>query len=183
MGWSMLVIGVLLWSVPHLLKRLAPGLHRALGAGAKPLVAVAVVVGIVLMTLGYQQASGPVWWGRSAMLVGINNLLVLVAFYLMVASVTRPAIVGRLRHPQLTAVKTWALAHLLVNGDLPSFVLFGGLLAWAVVAVILINRQDGKPALHAVGGVGRELMTLVVTLVVYGGTAWLHRYWGYPVFG
>jgi uncharacterized membrane protein len=39
---------------------------------------------------------------------------------------------GKLRHPQLLAVKTWAVAHLLVNGDLASIMLFGGLLAWAV---------------------------------------------------
>ena len=47
-----------------------------------------------------------------------------------------------MRHPQLTAVKIWAVAHLLVNGDLASLVLFGGLLAWAVVEVIVINRSE-----------------------------------------
>ena len=30
-----------------------------------------------------------------------------------------------MRHPQLTAVIVWAVAHLLVNGDLASIVLFG----------------------------------------------------------
>jgi hypothetical protein len=37
------------------------------------------------------------------------------------------------KHPMLLAVKIWALAHLLVNGDLASVLLFGGFLAWAVV--------------------------------------------------
>lgn len=183
MGWLMLVAGLGLWSIPHLLKRLAPGLRASLGNAAPPVVAILVVAGIVLMTLGYQQATGPWWWGRNAMLVGINNLLVLFAFYLMVASVMKTAITARIRHPQLTAVKSWALAHILVNGDLPSLVLFGGLLAWAVVSVILINKQDGKPAIDASSNAGKEIGAVLVTVVVYGGAAWLHGYWGYPVFG
>jgi uncharacterized membrane protein len=36
---------------------------------------------------------------------------------------------ARVRHKQLTGVKAWAVAHLLVNGDLASILLFGGLLA------------------------------------------------------
>jgi hypothetical protein len=47
-----------------------------------------------------------------------------------------------MRHPQLTGFKIWATAHLLVNGDLASVILFGGLLAWAVVTVIVINRAQ-----------------------------------------
>jgi uncharacterized membrane protein len=82
------------------------------------------------------------WWYRSPATTGINNLLVLIAFYLFAASGARTWLGQKMRHPQLTGVKTWALAHLLVNGDLPSFILFGGLLAWAVVEVILINRQN-----------------------------------------
>jgi uncharacterized membrane protein len=183
MGWILLIAGLLLWSGAHLLKRLAPGVHSGLGAGSRPVVAIAVIAGVVLMTLGYQQASGPFWWGRNPMMVGINNLLVLLAFYLMAASSLGAAITARIRHPQLTAVKAWALAHILVNGDLPSLVLFGGLLAWAVLEVILINRQDGKPPLVAKGGIGREIGTIVATLVVFGGAAWLHRFLGYPVFG
>jgi uncharacterized membrane protein len=64
----------------------------------------------------------------------------------MVASVSKSALTNRVRHPQLSAVKAWAIAHLLVNGDTASFWLFGGLLAWAVWTVILINKA-GKSAL------------------------------------
>jgi hypothetical protein len=89
-----------------------------------------------------------------------------------------------MRHPQLTGVKTWALAHLLVNGDLPSFILFGGLLAWAVVEVILINRQTTwtRPATVETS-LGKEAGAVIGTLVLYGIVAWLHGWFGYPVFG
>ena len=41
------------------------------------------------------------------------------------------------------------MAHLLANGDSRSLVLFGGLAAWCVLEMLLINRRDGawvKPA-------------------------------------
>ncbi len=81
MGW--LGSGVLLWSLAHLLKRVAPGWRARLGSAGRPLVAVSIVLSVVLMILGYQQAEGPVWWGRQSALVGINNLLVLIGFYMI----------------------------------------------------------------------------------------------------
>ena len=45
-----------------------------------------MVVSIILMVIGYRGAYGPVWWGRSPALVGINNLLMILAFYLYAAS-------------------------------------------------------------------------------------------------
>ncbi len=135
---TLLLLGLALWVGAHLFKRLAPGPRAALGNAGKGIVAVLLVVSVVLMYYGYgaARAEGDVWWSRHPALVGINNLLMLFAFYLYAASGMKTGITRVIRHPQLTAVKTWAVAHLLVNGDLASFVLFGGLLAWAVVSVI-----------------------------------------------
>ena len=47
-----------------------------------------------------------------------------------------------LKHPMLAGVKLWALAHLLANGDLGSILLFGSILAWAVMARISAKRRD-----------------------------------------
>ncbi len=182
----LLIIGVLLWAVAHLFKRIAPTMRAGMGNLGKGLVAVLLVASVALMVVGYQQwplSSGNVFWGRHPATAGINNLLVLLAFYLMVASVLKPRITGIIRHPQLTAVKAWALGHLLVNGDVPSLVLFGGLLAWAVIEVILINKQDGKPQLQVQTSGLKEAGTVLVTAGVFGGVAHLHAMWGYPVFG
>lgn len=180
---ALLLAGLLLWSLAHLFKRLAPGPRARLGDAAKVGVALAVLASVVMMVYGYQAAGGAFFWGRNPALVGINNLLMLVAAYLLVASVAKVWITGRIRHPQLTAVKAWALAHLLVNGDVPSFILFGGLLAWAVVEVILINKQDGKPPLSVQTTPLREVVAGVVTILLFGAMAFAHIHWGYPVFG
>lgn len=181
---GLLILGVLLWSAAHLLKRLAPGLRQALGAAGKPAMALLVVVSVVLMTLGYQQASGPIWWGRHTPWVGVNNLLVYLGFYVIAGSLIGARVAGVIRHPQLTAVKAWAVAHIMVNGDLPSLVLFGGLLAWAVIEVIVINRQDGKPPLvKPAPSLAREMGAVVITLLIYAGVSYVHAFLGYPVHG
>ena len=49
----------------------------------------------------------------------------------------------------LIAIKTWALAHLLVNGNLEDILLFGSFLAWAVISFISSKRKDrANPITH-----------------------------------
>ncbi len=52
----------------------------------------------------------------------------------------------------LLAVKIWATAHLLANGDLGSILLFGGFLAWAVSARISLKRRERAAGLPAAAG-------------------------------
>ena len=140
----MLTSGVLLWSGAHLFKRIAPDVRNRLGNSGRPLIALLLLGSVVLMTWGYQQADASVWWGRQTVWVGVNNLLVYLGFYCIAGSWVRARVAGVIRHPQLTAIKLWAVAHLFVNGDSRSFVLFGGLLVWSVIEVILINKNEGK---------------------------------------
>lgn len=179
----LLILGLALWSGAHLLKRLAPEARAKLGESGKGLIALVLLASIVLMVIGYRMADGPFWWGRSPMLTGINNLMMVFAFYLFAASGLKTGITKRIRHPQLTAVKVWALAHLLVNGDLPSFILFGGLLAWAVFEVITLNRaeRDWTPA-HEVP-VGSEMKAIVGTVIVFAVVSGIHMWLGYSPFG
>jgi uncharacterized membrane protein len=115
-------------------------------------------------------------------MVGINNLLMVLAVYLYAASGTKAALARKIRHPQLTAVKTWAVAHLLVNGDLPSVILFGGLLAWAVVSVILINRAQ-REWTPPVAKPGAEWKAIVGTVVVTVVIMLIHNWLGYQPWG
>jgi uncharacterized membrane protein len=180
----MLTLGVILWSFAHLFKRLAPTVREGMGDGGKLVVTLALIGSIALMTSGYQSAVGSIWWVRQPSWVLLSNALMLLALYLMVASSLKVRVTRLVRHPQLTAIKAWSVGHLLVNGDVPSFVLFGGLLIWAVITVIVINRQEGKPALPSIDtSLPRELFAVIVTGVLYFGVAQAHAYLGYPVHG
>jgi len=147
------------------------------------LVAGLLVAGLLLMIFGYRWTPFIPVWSPPSFFIHINNLLMLLALYLMVAATTRAWVTGVIRHPQLTAMKSWAVAHLLVNGDTPSLVLFGGLLAWAVVSVILINKSEPNPARVVTTSVGREVSTGLVAIIAYGAVSFLHISLGYPVFG
>ncbi|WP_135507309.1 NnrU family protein [Roseovarius aestuariivivens] len=179
-----LLLGVLLWSGAHLFKRLAPDARAAMGENAgKGIIALLLVVSIWLMVKGYGQAEGAVFWGRHPALVGVNNLLMLLSVYMFAASGMKTGLARKMRHPMLGAVKVWALAHLLVNGDVPSLVLFGGLLAWAVVEMILINKSQPSWSPPSPAPKSKEIAAAVGSVVVYAAIAGVHYWLGYPAFG
>ena len=180
-----IVLGLALWWGAHLFKRLAPGPRGRLGDPGKGLVAVAVVASVVLMVIGYRAwIPSDIWWTGGAATVGINNLLVLVAFYLFAASGMKTWVARHWRHPQLTAVVLWSLGHLLVNGDAPSLVLFGGLGLWALAAMALINRAEPRwtPPVAAASA-GKEVGAAVGALLLYGAVGLIHGWLGYWPFG
>lgn len=180
---TLLVLGVALWWGAHFFKRLAPEARARMGEGGKGLVTALLILSIGLMYWGYGQAEGPVWWGRSSALVGINNLLMVLAVYFYAVSGSKTWLARKVRHPQLTGFKLWAVAHLLVNGDLPSFVLFGGLLAWAVVEVIVINRAQPDWVPPAPRPVAKEFVAIGATVVVTVVVMLIHNWLGVQPWG
>lgn len=180
---TLIILGLLLWWAAHLFKRLAPARRVALGDAGKGLVTVGVLAGVVLMVMGYRGNTAPDLWYPPAFLTHVNNHLMLFAVYLYAASGMKTRITRVIRHPQLTAVKTWAVAHLLVNGDLASVILFGGLLAWAVVEVILINRAEPVWTKNPPAPVGKEIGAVVGAVLVTGAIGWVHNWLGVWPFG
>ena len=183
---ALLIAGLILWIVAHMFKRLVPGLRATMGDASKGVIALALVASVVLMVIGYRQADGAFFWGPSAPLVGINNLLMLVAFYIYaVGGPKGPRVwIGtKLRHPQLIGFSIWAFAHLLVNGDVPSFILFGGLLIWAQVEILLINAQDGPWTPPARAKPIKEVIYIVAAIVVVGVVMAIHNWLGVQPWG
>jgi uncharacterized membrane protein len=180
---TLLILGLLLWSQAHFFKRLAPARHAALGDRSKKIVAVLIVISVVVMIFGYRMADFIPIWTPPAFLTGINNLLMLAAFFLIGMSATKGRLKGWMRHPMLLAVKVWALAHLMVNGDLASMVLFGGMLAWAVVSVILINRAEPEYVRPEPGPASKDILLVVISIVTFVIAAVIHLALGVNPFG
>ena len=180
---TLIALGLALWTVAHMWKRISPASRARFGDRGKALVAIASVVAIMLMVVGYRGADGTFYWGRSTILVGINNILMVVAFYLFAASGAKTKITKTIRHPQLTAIIVFSVAHLLVNGDTPSFLLFGGLLVWAVAEIIVINRAEGPRGPYHDVPVRKEVTAVVATVVVFVIVGAIHALLGYNPFG
>ena len=180
---TLIILGLIVWALAHFWKRIAPEHRAKFGEKGKGIVAIACVVAIVLMVIGYRGADGMTFWGRNAMGTGINNLLMIFAFYLFAASGKGTRITRWVRHPQLTAVVVWMVAHLIVNGDTPSFVLFGGLGIWAVAEMVVLNRVQGPRDTYHAPPIKSEGIAVVATLVVFSIVAAIHIWLGYNPFG
>ena len=169
-----LILGVLLWSGAHLFKRLAPEARANMGDKGKGLVALALLVSVVLMVIGYRAADHILVYEPPYFLRHLNNLLMLFALYFTSPGPSKGALFYKMRHPMLTGFKIWAAAHLLVNGDLASLILFGGLLAWAVIEVITINKSEPDWQPNEKGPIAKDAMFFVASIVLLGVIGYIH---------
>jgi uncharacterized membrane protein len=177
-----LVPGLLLWISAHLFKRVLPAQRAALGKRGRGVVAVLVLAGIILIVIGYRSADVVYLYALPYGVWHLNNLLMVVAIFLMDAGRAGGVVAAKLRHPMLWGVVVWAVAHLLVNGDLASLVLFGGLGLWALSEMVIINRTNGAWSAPAKGPIAKDVKTAVFALVIYAAVVGVH-YWllGYSV--
>ena len=169
-----LVLGVVLWSGVHFVPCAGIGararLIDRLGEPAyKGVFALALVVAIVLMVVGWRSTAPVAVYTTWAWGVAVADLLMFVALVLLAASAVPTNLKRSVRHPQLTGVGLWAGSHLLANGDLRGLVLFGGLGLWAIVAILFINRRDGaweKPEPQPLAGEWKPLAAAIVGFAV-----------------
>ena len=179
---TLLILGLALWWAAHLFKRLAPGARANMGSAGRGAVALAVLAGVVLMVLGYRAAEFVPVYTPFPGAGHANNTLMLVSLFLFGVGGTKGTLYPHMRHPMLWGTVVWAFAHLLVNGDMASLVLFGGIGLWALVQMALINRSG--PWVRPTGGRGLkgDAMNLVGALVLLAVIALVHNWLGHPVF-
>ncbi len=182
MGILLLIIGVALWWAAHLFKRVMPQQRAAMGNAGKGVVALLIVAGIVAMVIGYRMTDVIPVWSPPVWLIHVNNLLMLIAIWMMSPAAKKGLILNRVRHPMLAGFRIWAVAHLLVNGDLASIFLFGGLLAWAVVEVAVINRAEPEWTPGEPGTLAKDAMFAGASVVLLGVIGYVHYWLGYWPF-
>ncbi len=184
---TLIILGLIIWIAAHFFKRLMPAQRQALqdrfGDGSKGIIAAILVFSIVLMVIGYRGTDSTFFWDRNAATTGINNLLMLLSVALFGLGASKSRLRRAMRHPMLTGVVVWAFAHILVNGDLASFVLFGGLGAWALVQMAVINRAVPDYEPFEGGSVAGDVRLAVISLVVFTVIAVIHILLGYNPFG
>lgn len=183
----LLILGLALWWGSHLVKIMAPEQRRSavarMGEGPwKGLITLVTGIAITFMVIGYRQADVIVLWYPPVFLWHLNNLLMAIAVFIFIAGSFKSPVRRAIRNPQLTGVKLWAVAHLLVNGDLASVVLFGGILAWAVVAVIGTKRRDGPRGERPESTAAGLVIHLIVAGLLFAVIAGIHLWLGVPTF-
>jgi len=179
MTW--LILGLALWTGAHLFKRIMPGLRARLGNAGRALVAILILTGVVLMIVGYRDVDPEAIYVLPLWAWHLNNLLMFIAIFLLDAGRARGVVAAKLRHPMLTGVVVWAAAHLLVNGDWPSLVLFGGLGLWALLEMAVINRAEGPWDAPEPGPISRDAKVAAIAVVVYAAIVGIHYWLDRPV--
>jgi len=185
-----LVTGLVIFLGVHSVRIIAPAWRERmvarLGAGTwKALYSVASLVGFVLIVGGYAAARlepvalyYPPFWLRH-----VTALLMLPVFPLLLAAYLPGRIKAAVKHPMLTATKAWALSHLLSNGMLADVLLFGGFLAWAVLARISAGKRPQPAPTATPPSIRNDVIAVVGGLALYAIFAmWAHvRLIGVPV--
>lgn len=174
----LLVAGLVVFIAIHLVptnRELRGGLLARYGeAGYKGLFTVVSLVGLVLIVMGYAKmqeyvgSKNPILWDPPTWTRHIAFLLMLPSMIFLVAAYVPSRIRAALKHPMLVAVKIWALAHLLANGDAASLVLFGSLLAWAVYDRISLKRRGDFGWGGAPGSVMNDVMVVAIGTALWG---------------
>jgi uncharacterized membrane protein len=182
-----LVIGLVIFFAIHLVPSNAAmrdGLIARFGlTGYKAIFGIVSLVGFALIVIGFAKlqmhpGKNPQLWVPPLWTRHLAAGLMLPAIIALVAAYVPSRIHTALKHPMLVAIKIWALAHLLANGDLAALVLFGSFLAFAVYDRTSVKKR------HALGPLGAKSGPWYNDLIVLGvGTAlylvillWAHQF-------
>lgn len=187
---ALLIIGLLLFLGVHSISIFALDFRDKQAAknhlGWKAGYSIIALVGFFLIVQGYAQARleptllyvTPSWLGH------VSALLMMPIFILFIAPYFPGKISAVTKHPQLIAVKLWAVSHLLVNGMLADVILFGAFLTWAVVDRISMKTRSSRPVHGLPRSIINDVIIVVLGLGFYGVFAmYLHqRLIGIPAF-
>ncbi len=183
------LIGLLIFFGIHSMSVVAMPLRNRIAArnalAWKGFYSIASVLGIVLIVMGYGElrAEPMVLYTTPFWMRYVSALLLLPVYVFFLASLLPGRIQATLKNPLLVSIKTWALAHLLVNGALADVMLFGSFLLWAVAVRVSLKNREPRRYPRAPLSSANDAIVLVAGLALYAVTIlWLHEWlFGVPI--
>lgn len=179
-----LILGLLLFLGMHSVSIAAVDFRNRMAAknewGWKAVYGIVSLAGLVLIVHGYGEArtSSMVLYVSPGWLRYVTAVLLLPVFILFFAPYLPGRISRAAKHPQLVAVKLWAVAHLLVNGSVADVLLFGAFLAWAVADRISLKHRAARPVPAVPAMAINDQVLVVLGLGTYVlMVLWLHQAW------
>ncbi len=179
-----LIFGIIVWADVHVFGRVVPGVRRSLGESlgenaTKGIISVLLVLSIVMMVIGFRQMGADALYYPPSWLRTIAVIMNVVAVALLMSGHSKSRLRGLMRHPMLTAVIVWGVAHLMISGEWRAIILFGGMIIWAVYEIRLINKQepDYTPYKDGTlkGDIRLAVITAIATAVIIGVHIWVLR--------
>lgn len=176
---GLLISGVIVWSGVHLFPALASAPREALIAklGRNPyrgLFSLLILGALAMIVFGWRSAMPTAVYSPPLTAGPVPAALVFFAFVLFFSARAPTNIKRLLRHPQLTGVLLWTVAHLLTNGSDRALVLFGGLGLWSLVEMIACNRRDGRWAKPAPAPYVGDAVVVIIGAAIYALVLYFH---------
>ena len=182
-----LFAGLVLFFIAHLVPTIPSARAKLIAqvgtGGYKGLFSILSLAGLLLIVFGYGQIRfdgtiNPAIWTPPTWTRHIAFTLMLPAMILLVAAYVPSRIRTAVKHPLLAAIKIWALAHLIANGDLASMLLFGSFLAYGVYDRISVKTRDAPGPLGArTGSAINDVIVVAAGLGLYAVMLVWGHYW------
>ncbi len=172
-----LILGLLLFFVPHLLREL--GLRDRIIDGLpsmnvyRGLYSLIALTGLGIIIWGKASAPFSMIWEPVYELRYISQVLMIPVFILVIAGSTPVSFMRRqLRNPMLLGVTFWGFAHLWSNGDLASMLLFGSFAAWGSFKFVALGLTKGPVSGSA--SILWDIVAVIGGLILYAAISIYH---------
>ncbi|MGA1802383.1 NnrU family protein [Rhizobium sp. HT1-10] len=184
---ALLVVSIILFLGVHLIQALAPGFRLAMiGRLGRPawivLQSIASIVTLALLIYAFSIAryettvlySPPAWASHITLTLMLIACICLVSGWLPAGHIA-----AKTKHPTVLAVKIWALAHLLANGDSAGVLLFVSFLAWGVIVRISLKRRAraGEITPRPFVSARYDAAAVVLGILLWGAIIWKLHEW------
>jgi len=137
------------------------------------------LLGLIFIGIGKGSMEFIGLWDTPVFFRYIAVVLTLISFILIVAAYPPNNIRRYVPHSMLTGIIIWGITHLIVNGDVASFILFGSFVAYSIVAIKLSNRRDaGKNKEQDVQEklpVVKDAIVIGIAMLGFLLMLWLHK--------
>ena len=171
-----LSIAVAIFCIIHLIPALPSvkeKLRDRLGAAYGPVFGIAATISLILIFVAwsYGQTEAvyePIKGGKH-----INLLLSFIGFQFLAMFFFRGKARQVVRYPFAIAIVFWATGHLIANGDLASIIVFGGLLTYAILFIILSLANHIFPSLDVRDG--HDVLAIIFGLAAYITMVQMHE--------
>jgi uncharacterized membrane protein len=179
-----LIVGLVLFLGMHSISIVAPQLRDQLAQRLGPLwkigfsIGSAVGLGLIIYGYGLARLRPVVLYTPPPELRYVSLVLMVIAMPLLLATYLPGRIKTAVRHPMLTAVKAWSLAHLISNGTLADILLFGSFLVWAVADRISVKRRTARAVAGLPASSANDFIVIIAGVAlaaafVHGLHTWL----------
>ncbi len=167
-----IISGLLLWSIVHLMPALTPSMRERLisrfGENTFKLIFTALIIlSITLIVYGWRNSTTSIIYQPVLALKPLAITMLFFSFIFFASAIQPTRVLTFIRHPQLMFVLVWSLAHLILNGEFRSIVVFGCLGVWALLEILFINKRDGAWNKPDVPSLTQEIKGLILGIILF----------------